>query len=52
MKLLSMPRLLTVILILTASLAHSEVKLPKLFSSHMVLQREMPLHIWYYGSRR
>jgi sialate O-acetylesterase len=46
MKLLSMPCLLTVILILTVSLAHSEVKLPKLFSSHMVLQRETPLHIW------
>ncbi len=30
----------------TATQAHAEVKLPKLFSSHMVLQRDMPIHIW------
>lgn len=26
--------------------AHAEVSLPKIFSSHMVLQRDMPIHIW------
>ncbi|RZU41504.1 sialate O-acetylesterase [Edaphobacter modestus] len=26
--------------------AHAEVALPKIFSSHMVLQRDMPVHIW------
>jgi sialate O-acetylesterase len=26
--------------------ASAEVSLPKLFSSHMVLQRDMPIHIW------
>lgn len=25
---------------------HAEVSLPKLFSSHMVLQRDMPIHVW------
>jgi sialate O-acetylesterase len=46
MKPLSMPSLLIISLILAGSLAHSEVKLPTLFSNHMVLQREMPIHIW------
>jgi sialate O-acetylesterase len=26
--------------------AQAEVSLPKLFSSHMVLQRDMPIHLW------
>jgi sialate O-acetylesterase len=26
--------------------ARSQVKVPQLFSSHMVLQRDMPIHIW------
>jgi sialate O-acetylesterase len=30
----------------TALPAHASVEVPKLFSSHMVLQREMPIHIW------
>jgi len=46
MKLLSTLSLLTASLALTALQAHSEAKLPKLFSSHMVLQRDMPIHIW------
>jgi sialate O-acetylesterase len=25
---------------------HGEVSLPKLFSSHMILQRDMPIHVW------
>jgi sialate O-acetylesterase len=41
MKLLSTLALLA--LTLTAS---AEVTLPKVFSSHMVLQRDMPIHIW------
>ncbi len=28
------------------SAAHAEVRLPKLLGSHMVLQRERPIHIW------
>jgi sialate O-acetylesterase len=33
--------------LLAATLSiHAEVSLPKLFSSHMVLQRDMPIHIW------
>jgi sialate O-acetylesterase len=33
-------------LALLAATAHADVTLPKLFSSHMVLQRDMPIHIW------
>jgi sialate O-acetylesterase len=33
-------------LALLAATAHADVSLPKLFSSHMVLQRDMPIHIW------
>jgi sialate O-acetylesterase len=36
---------LAIIFLLTFH-ANAEVSLPKLFSSHMVLQREMPIHIW------
>src|SRR5260370_8237096 len=35
----------TVALVLTLR-AGAEVSLPKLFSSHMVLQRDMPIHVW------
>jgi len=34
------------LLILAPVLVRAEVSLPKLFSSHMVLQRNMPIHIW------
>lgn len=30
----------------TAVLSQAEVRLPKIFSSHMVLQREQPIHLW------
>ncbi len=33
-------------LILLAATAYADVTLPKVFSSHMVLQRDMPVHIW------
>lgn len=33
-------------LFLAALSAHAEVSLPKVFSSHMVLQRDMPIHVW------
>jgi sialate O-acetylesterase len=46
MKLLRMLPLLTTSLVFTAVQAHAEAKLPKLFSSHMVLQRDMPIHVW------
>jgi len=41
-------RSLFVLFAVTASIpsAHSEVALPKIFSSHMVLQRDMPIHLW------
>lgn len=35
----------TLVLLLTLR-ASAEVSLPKLFSSHMVLQRDMPIHVW------
>lgn len=38
--------LLVSIVALTASLAHADVTLPKILSSNMVLQRELPLPIW------
>jgi sialate O-acetylesterase len=38
-------RLFLCLLVVTLPL-HSEVSLPKLFSSHMVLQRDMPIHVW------
>lgn len=38
--------LLVSIFVLTPSLAHSDVTLPKIFSSNMVLQRDLPLSIW------
>ncbi|MDQ2712712.1 MAG: sialate O-acetylesterase [Acidobacteriota bacterium] len=34
------------ILALAASVAQAEVRLPKQLSSHMVLQRDQPIHIW------
>ena len=40
-------KLLPALAILAASIAaHADVTLPKLLSSHMVLQRNMPIHIW------
>jgi sialate O-acetylesterase len=44
MKLVSTLCLLAATTLPAAS--HAEVKLPKLFSSHMVLQRDMPIHLW------
>lgn len=44
MNLRSMVVLLATAASLTA--ARAEVTLPKIFSSHMVLQRDMPIHIW------
>jgi sialate O-acetylesterase len=35
-----------VVAVFTAAQGHAEVKLPKLFSSHMILQRDLPIHIW------
>ena len=39
------PRLLAVLLSLTAA-AHAEVKLSKIFTPHMVLQRDMKVPVW------
>jgi sialate O-acetylesterase len=37
-------------LLLGASLAVAEVKLPKVFTDHAVLQREVPIHIWGWAA--
>jgi sialate O-acetylesterase len=37
---------LLIALALVATTAHADVALPKVFSSHMVLQRDMAIHIW------
>jgi hypothetical protein len=37
---------LTLLAVLLCSTAFAEIKLSKLFSAHMVLQREMPVPIW------
>jgi sialate O-acetylesterase len=37
-------------LLLASTLARAEVSLPKVFSSHMVLQRGMPIHVWGFAS--
>ena len=40
-------KLLPVLSLLILSIAaHAEVTLPKLFSSHMVIQRGVPVHVW------
>ena len=41
-----MKLLYTVALFALTLTANAEVTLPKVFSSHMVLQRDMPIHIW------
>ena len=46
MKLTPMLPLFAVAIVFTATQAHGEAKLPKIFSSHMVLQRDLPIHIW------
>jgi len=30
--------------------ARADVSLPKIFSSHMVLQRDMPIHVWGFAA--
>lgn len=37
---------LLLLLASSVSLAHAEVRLPKILSSHMVLQRDRPIHVW------
>ena len=39
-----MKLILTLALLLTT--AHADVTVPRLFSSHMILQRDLPIHIW------
>lgn len=46
MKPLVLSRLLLPALLLTSLPLHAEVKLSKVFTPHMVLQREMPVPIW------
>ncbi len=43
-------RLFAVLIFLAPSIVRAEVSLPKVFSSHMVLQREMPIHIWGFAA--
>src|SRR5271168_2405284 len=37
---------LTLCLLAVTLTTQAEVSLPKIFSSHMVLQRDMPIHVW------
>ena len=39
-------KLLYTVALFALATANAEVTLPKVFSSHMVLQRDMPIHIW------
>ena len=39
-------RCVFIVALLLTLRANAEVSLPKLFSSHMVLQRDMPIHVW------
>lgn len=38
------------VLLFAVSLARADVSLPKVFSSHMVLQRDMPIHVWGFSA--
>ena len=42
--------LATTAFLLTTLTASAEVRLPKIFTSHMVLQREMPVTIWGWAA--
>jgi sialate O-acetylesterase len=44
-----MKRLLFPVLVLLTLCARADVSLPKVFSSHMVLQRNMPIHVWGFA---
>ncbi len=44
-----MKRLLFPALVLLTVCARADVSLPKVFSSHMVLQRHMPIHVWGFA---
>ena len=39
-------RLLVSTLFLSSCFASAEVKLPKVLSDHMVIQRNLPVHVW------
>ena len=41
-----------IFLFLTFTSAHAEIKLPNVFSSNMVLQRDMPVKIWGWADKR
>src|SRR5579875_2345253 len=41
-----MSKSLLVVFVAIAAVANADVRLPKVFSSHAVLQRDQPIHIW------
>jgi sialate O-acetylesterase len=43
---MNLKSLFFVLLAVAAPRLHAEVRLPQLFSSHMVLQRDAPIHVW------
>lgn len=45
-----MKRLLFVLIFLPAILLPAEVTLPKIFATHMVVQRDLPVHVWGWAS--
>jgi sialate O-acetylesterase len=43
------PKLLFALFVLSCVCARGDISLPKVFSSHMVLQRNMPIHVWGFA---
>ena len=43
--------LISVLLISVSTLLHAKVSLPEFFSSNMVLQRDIPIHIWGWAEK-
>ena len=43
-------KLLTLLLFSAAIPVHAQIRLPKLISDHMVLQRDQPIKVWGWAS--
>ena len=43
-------RIALVVGLLSGAMAKAEVTLPKILSSHMVVQRDLPVHVWGWAS--
>jgi sialate O-acetylesterase len=40
------PALLSAAVLIAAASAHADVRLPKIFGDHMVLQQKLPIQVW------